>query len=107
MYALLKKLGLRVWLGAAFGALLAIANFAIMSLGAAKATRSAAGEGDVKGGQTARRLSYILRYLVMFGLLALLAKLNVIDPVAAVIPLVFMPPVIILSVYLPGKGGGK
>ena len=107
VFALAGALDFKVWLGALFGALIAIMNFAIMWISASKASRSAAGEGDVKSGQTVMRVSYIIRYVVMFGLLILLFKLNVINLLAAIVPLAFMPPIIIASVYFMGKAVNK
>ncbi|MBQ3668945.1 MAG: ATP synthase subunit I [Clostridia bacterium] len=107
VFALIGKLTLSVWLGAFCGAFLGIINFLIMTLSASKATGSAADSGDVKAGQGAMRLSLILRYVIIFGALALLAKLKVINPIAAVVPLACMPPVIIMTVYFAGKAGDK
>ena len=107
VFALLGKLTLNVWLGAFCGAFLGIINFLIMTLSASKATGSAADGGDVKAGQGAMRLSLILRYVIIFGMLALLAKLKVIDPIAAIVPLACMPPIIILTMYFAGKAGDK
>ncbi|MBQ3762986.1 MAG: ATP synthase subunit I [Clostridia bacterium] len=98
VYALLKKLGGGVWLGAFAGALLATLNYLIMALSADKVSREAV-QGKTVSGRGTMRFSYILRLVLLFGVLALLVKMKVIEPIPAIVPIVLMQPIILFTQY--------
>ena len=100
VFALLNKLVPRVWLGALTGFVLATLNYFIMVFTAYAISNKADDPEKAKTGAAKMRLNYTLRLVAMFVILALLAKNGLIDPVAAIIPLILMQPIIILVQYL-------
>ena len=103
VFFLLGHRSLTVLLGGVFGALLATANFFFMALGAGMASEKAVRQ-DVRGGQSTLRLSFVLRYLLLFVLLFALAKSGVCHPVALVLPLVFVRPTISIAEFFRKPG---
>ena len=95
VYALLDKLSARVWIGAFGGAVLAVLNYFIMACAASRVSESAAQQGAQGAGLM--RASYILRLVLLFGGLVVLAATKLADPVALVIPLLLMQPIILLT----------
>jgi hypothetical protein len=100
IYALIGRLNQSVWIGLLAGALLSVLNYYIMALTASRITDRAQANTDMGNAQGAMRLSYIVRLLVIFGVLAALAKFRLADPVAAVIPLLLMQPIIVFTQYI-------
>lgn len=95
VYALLRMVRLPVILGGVFGAVLSIGNYFFMAISADRAADKARDQ-DVKGGQAVMRSSFLLRMVVIFGLMFVLYKSGLADPIALVLPLAF--PRIILTV---------
>lgn len=93
IYALLGFLDKAVILGALVGALLSLGNFFIMAMIASKAADKAQ-EQDANAGKKMVQSSYMIRLLAIFGILFLCAKSGHFDPLAMVIPLAFVRPVI-------------
>jgi ABC-type multidrug transport system permease subunit len=104
IFALLGKFQLSVLWGGLAGALIAIANFFIMSLCADIAADKAEAQ-DVSGGQKLIQLSYTGRMIGLFLILFLCAKSGFFHLVALVIPLAFTRPVLTVSELLKKKGG--
>lgn len=104
IFVLLGKFQLSVLWGGLAGALIAIANFFIMSLCADIAADKAEAQ-DVSGGQKLIQLSYTGRMIGLFLILFLCAKSGFFHLVALVIPLAFTRPVLTVSELLKKKGG--
>lgn len=105
VFALLGKYSLSVLLGGLAGAVLATANFFIMSWVVGLASEKAAANDSV-GGQKLIQLSYMGRMLAMFAILVLLAKSGLFHPLALVLPLAFTRPVLTVSEIIHKKKGG-
>ncbi|MBR4428825.1 MAG: ATP synthase subunit I [Clostridia bacterium] len=105
VFALIGRFDGKVILGGAVGAVLATLNFFFMAVGAMSAADKAE-EQDVKGGKSVIRLSYIIRLLVLAGLLFAFYKSGLVDPFALVIPLLFVRPILMLKSFF-GKGDKK
>lgn len=103
MYALLGFFRLPVLWGAIAGTGLALLNFFLMALSAGTAADKAQNQ-DVKGGQTVMQLSYLFRLVVLFALLVVCVKLFGFDPLASVLPVVFVRPVITVYELFLKKG---
>ncbi len=104
VYALLGRLDGRVMLGGAAGALLAVLNFMVMAMNATVAADRAVRQ-DVKGGASLMRFSYIARLVVIFVILLALARSGLCDPLASVLPLVFVRAIITIAEFFRRKGG--
>ena len=102
VFALIGRFDGKVVLGGAVGAVLATLNFFFMAVGAMSAADKAE-EQDVKGGKSVIRLSYIIRLLVLAGLLFAFYKSGLADPFALVIPLLFVRVILMLMSFF-GKG---
>ena len=104
IYALLGQLNWTVPVGGAIGLLLAVGNFFFMALSASSAADKAQNQ-DVKGGKATVKSSFLFRLLVMFAQLFVFAKAGVADPIAMVVPLFLVRPIISVVAFFekPGK----
>jgi hypothetical protein len=104
IYALLGQLNWTVPVGGVIGLLLAVGNFFFMALSASSAADKAQNQ-DVKGGKATVKSSFLFRLLVMFALLFVFAKAGVADPIAMVVPLFLVRPIISVVAFFekPGK----
>lgn len=93
-----------VVIGGIVGAVIALANFFFMALSTSLAADKAARQ-DVKGGQATMQTSYILRQLLLFGVLILCAKSGVMNLLALVIPVLLVRPIITIAELFRKKGG--
>ena len=103
IYALLGFFRLPVLWGAIAGTGLALLNFFLMALSAGTAADKAQNQ-DVKGGQAVMQLSYLFRLVLLFALLVVCVKLFGFDPLASVLPVVFVRPVITVYELFLKKG---
>lgn len=103
VYALLGYFSRAVMLGGIIGTVLAVLNFFFMAMNASLAADRAAAQ-DVKGGQKLIKLSYSLRLLVMFIILFACVKSGLCNPLACVLPLVFVRPVITVAEFFRKRG---
>lgn len=103
VFALLHKFSMQVVLGAFFGWLLTVANFFFMAVGSSLAADKAQ-EQNVSGGKAVMKSSMILRLLVLFVLMFALAKSGICDPVALILPLAFVRPVLMFGEFFRKKG---
>ena len=106
VYALLGKFGLEVVLGAVVGAVLAVANFFFMAIGANLAADKAEAQ-NVKGGKAMLRSSYMLRLVVLFVILFAFTKSGLCNVVAMVLPLAFVRPIITVAEFFRKSGEAK
>ena len=102
IYALLGFLDRTVVLGALIGSVLSIANFFIMAVSTNLAADKAQ-EQDVSAGKKLVQGSYMIRLLAIFGILFVFAKTGLCDPLAMVLPLAFVRPVITVYEFFRKK----
>ncbi len=98
IFAMLGKFDLSVLLGGIVGTLLAVGNFFFMAVSATLAADKAQ-EQNVKGGSALMGMSYPLRFLVLAGVLLLCGISGRFNPIALVLPLAFVRPVLTLSAF--------
>lgn len=98
IFALADRFNLAVLLGGIIGTLLAILNFFFMALSASRAADKAVNQ-DVKGSQKFIKLSYTLRMIAIFVILLACVKGNICNPLASVLPLIFVRPVITVAEF--------
>ena len=103
IYLLLGYYDTSVLLGGIIGGVLAVGNFLFMAIGASLAADKAQAQ-NVKGGKAVIRNSMLLRYLVIFAILAACAKSGLCDPLALVIPLIFVRPIMMVGEFFRKKG---
>ncbi len=95
VYAMLGKFSVNVLLGAAFGMAASCANFLALTITVSRAADRAEGGDPVKA-RAAVQGSTVLRLLVLAAVYIVVLKCTALDPLAAVLPLVFVQ----ISVYL-------
>lgn len=103
VYALLGRLDLSAVLGALVGCAIAVGNFFAMALIATVAADRAEAQ-DVDGGKKLLQTSYPLRLLVLAGLLLACGWSGRFDPIALVLPLVFVRPALTAAEFFSKKG---
>ena len=103
IYLLIGYYDASVLLGGIIGGVLAVGNFLFMAIGASLAADKALAQ-NVKGGKAVIRNSMLLRYLVIFVILAACAKSGLCDAIALVIPLIFVRPIMMISEFFRKKG---
>jgi len=90
VYALIKRFSLPVLFGGIVGTVVAVGNFFFMAIGLSNLTEDAT-EAKIKiklqGG-------FLFRTLVMMGLLAVAIWFGKCDPIATVLPLLFVRPIL-------------
>ena len=104
VFALLGKYETSVLLGGIVGAAVAVGNFLAMAIGVNIAADKAEKQ-NVKGGQLTVRGSFLLRMAVMFLLLFAFAKSNLCNPIALVVPLVFVRFTLMVAEFFRRKPG--
>lgn len=93
IYYEIGKFSMQVLWGAVAGFVLGVLNFLIMAVMACRAADKAQ-EQDVNAGKVLMQGSYFARLVLLFAVLVVLVKTGWCDPLAMVIPLVFVRPVI-------------
>lgn len=104
IYALLSRLDGKVLLGGVVGLLLATLNFFFMGIGATLAADKAESQ-DVTGGKKILKLSMLIRYVVLFVTLIAFGKSGLCSPLALVLPLAFVRPIMTVGEFFRKKGG--
>ena len=79
----------QVAVGAIVGSVLAVANFAVLSIGVEKSVEAFDREGNPAGAKLAVQLSSSVRLLVMAAVIFVLLKAGVGEPVSMILPLLF------------------
>lgn len=98
VYGLLGLFDLSVLLGGIVGTLLAVGNFFFMAVAATLAADKAQ-QQNVNGGKQLMSASYPLRFLILAGVLLLCGISGKFNPIALVLPLAFVRPVLNLSEF--------
>lgn len=106
VYALLGRFSRWVLLGALFGAAVSCGNFLALTVAVSRAADRAEG-GDPAKAKAAVQGSSVLRLLVLAGLYILVLKSTPLDPLAAILPLVFVQISIYLTEFFRREGEKK
>jgi len=101
-FALAGYFDVKVLVGGIVGAFIAILNFFFMAVSASNAMDKAA-EQDVKAGKAMLKMSRVTRMLIMFVTLAVFVKSGIANPLACVLPLVFVRPVLTVAEFFRKK----
>lgn len=102
VYHAIGKYTPQVLYGALTGFCLGVGNFLAMALVASRAADKAQSQ-DVNAGKVLMQSSYFVRLILLFVIMVVLTKAQLCDPLAMVIPLVFVRPVITVSELLIKK----
>ena len=103
IFALLGKFTPAVLIGALVGTAAATLNFFFMAVIAMMAADKAEKQ-NVKGGEALIRGSYPIRMAVLFLVLFAFAKSGLCNPIALVVPLVFVRPTITITEFFRKSG---
>lgn len=106
LFALLGYYDSTVLIGALIGCVLAVGNFFLMAVASEAAADKAMNE-DVKGGKATIKTSFRMRLVVLFVLLIVLARSGVCNPIAMVVPLLLVRPVITVVEFFRKSGEVK
>lgn len=106
IYALLGCFDTSVLIGGIIGGVLGVLNFFFMAVSADMAADKAAAQ-DVKGGKALIRSSFIFRLIVMLIVLIAFAKSGLANPLAMVIPIFLVRPIISLTEFFRKSGEHK
>lgn len=107
VFALLGRFSGRVLLGAGIGAALSVLNFFFLSVGVSRAADKAEG-GQTEQAAARARLAIqggsVVRLLVLAGVYILILSTDVCDPLAAILPLLFVQPCLMVLEYFRKDG---
>lgn len=103
VFALFGAFDATVLWGGVIGAVVAVLNFFFMAVNASIAADRAVKQ-DVKGGTSLMKSSYVVRMIVIFVVLAACVKGGIANPLACVLPLVFVRPVITVAEFFRKSG---
>lgn len=106
VFALLGAFDTSVLWGGMIGALVAVLNFFFMAVNASVAADRAVRQ-DVKGGTALMKTSYVVRMVVIFVVLAACVKGGIANPIACVLPLVFVRFIITAAEFFRKSGEEK
>ncbi len=95
VYAIIGRFSLNVLFGALFGAAVSVLNFLALTIIVSRAADRAEG-GDPGKAKAAVQGSSVLRLLILAAIYIVVLKTTTLDPLAAVLPLVFVQ----LSIYI-------
>ncbi len=102
VFALLGHFDWHVLVGGIIGSVLSILNFFFMAVNVNNAADKAVNQ-DVKGGKSLIRFSYTTRLAAIFVILFAFAKSGVTNPLASVLPIAFVRPVITVAEFFNKK----
>lgn len=103
VFAMLGKFDGKVVAGGALGGLLSVANFFFMSIGVSLASDKAE-QQNVSGGKLLLQNSMLLRYVLLALILFAAAKSGWFQPIALVLPLVFVRPLLMFFEFFRKSG---
>ncbi|MBQ2601795.1 MAG: ATP synthase subunit I [Oscillospiraceae bacterium] len=90
VYALIGKLNTKVLLGAAFGCVVSILNFFALTVTVSNAADKAEKTGNAAAAKRSIQASSMLRLFVLLVLYVLVLSFKAVDPIASVLPLIFL-----------------
>ena len=103
VYAILGKMNGKVLLGGLLGVVLAVLNFSMMAAGANAAADRAVNMEDTTSGKSLMTFSYIIRLAVIFIVLLICVKAGLCEPIASILPLIFVQPILLISEFVRKK----
>ena len=106
IFALLGQFDRTVLLGGIVGGVAAIVNFFFMAVGAMMASDKAVNQ-DENGGKATIKTSYTLRMVLLAVVLFAFAKSGLCNPIALVLPLVFVRPILSIAEFFRKPGETK
>lgn len=106
VYALLGRFTVNVLLGAVFGMVVSCANFLALTMTVARAADRAE-DGDPGKAKAAVQGSSVLRLLILAAVYIVILKATPLDPLASILPLVFVQVSIYLYEFLRRDGEKK
>lgn len=106
VYALLDRFSINVLLGAIFGMAASCGNFLALTIAVSRAADRAEG-GDPAKAKAAVQGSSVLRLLILLAIYIVVLKSTSLDPLAAVLPLVFVQIIIYLTEFFRKEGEKK
>lgn len=102
IYYAIGMFSTKILYGAVAGFFLGVGNFLAMAVVASRAADKAEAQ-DINAGRVLMQGSYFARLVLLFIVMVVLTKAQLCDPLAMVIPLVFVRPVITVSELLIKK----
>ena len=102
IYYAIGMFSTKILYGAVAGFFLGVGNFLAMAIVASRAADKAEAQ-DINAGRVLMQGSYFARLVLLFIVMVVLTKAQLCDPLAMVIPLVFVRPVITISELLIKK----
>ena len=102
IYYAIGMFSTKILYGAVAGFILGVGNFLAMAIVASRAADKAEAQ-DINAGRVLMQGSYFARLVLLFIVMVVLTKAQLCDPLAMVIPLVFVRPVITVSELLIKK----
>lgn len=106
VFALLRWFDGKVLLGGIVGGILSVLNFFLLAVSADKAADQAV-EQNVKGGTATIRISYGVRFALIFIVLMAFAKSGLCNIFALALPLAFSQPIIMVTEFFRKAGENK
>lgn len=106
VYALIGRLSRWVLLGALFGMIVSCANFFALTVTVSRAADRAEG-GDPAKARAAVQGSSVLRLLLLLAVYVAVLKVTPLDPLAAVLPLIFVQITIYVTEFFRKDGEKK
>lgn len=103
VFALLKQFDLRVLWGGLAGIALALLNFFLTAVSVWRAADKAEAQ-DVAGGKRLMMLSLFGRYALLIGALIVGVKSGLMHPIAMLVPLVLVRPILSVGEFFRKKG---
>ena len=90
VYALIGRLDTKVLFGALFGCVVSILNFFALTVTVSNAADKAEKTGNAAAAKRSIQASSMLRLFVLLGLYVLVLSFKAVDPIASVLPLIFL-----------------
>ena len=107
VYIIIGKFTDKVIIGAVLGAIIASLNFLALTITVSKAADRAEGTGEAAKAKMSVQASSVIRMLVLAGIYILLLKAEICDPIAALLPLIFIQLGITLMEFFRKDGANK
>ena len=107
VYALLGRFGTKVLIGGLLGGGLAIVNFLLLSISVARAADRAEQTGEAAKATLSIRSSAVFRLLGIAVILIFVLRAELADPLAALLPLIFLQLCINLVGFFRKDGANK
>lgn len=107
VFALLNRFSLQVLLGAGIGLVLSVLNFLFLSIGVSRAAdkaESGQGEQAAARARLAIQGGSVVRLVVLAGVYIVILSADVCDPLAAILPLLFVQPSLMVLEYFRRDG---